>query len=235
MTTTTLDVHIAAPPEHSLTRLAEREYTAPDFDDAAAPTPCLMLADGTGIPLRAAVTTVGRGDDVSVHLDYPGVSRLHAELVRRGPFLYVIDAGLSRNGTFVNGEPVVQALLTDGDVVSFAGVRTRIAGATMPGSRTAAMPAAANSLLSGREVDVLVALCRPAYANAVFVAPQNAMGIAEEMVVTEAAVKQHLLRLYAKFDIPPGLDRRTRLANAVLDGGVVHRQLCLALYGPGAM
>jgi hypothetical protein len=40
-------------------------------------------------------------------------------------------------------------------------------------------------------------------------------------VVTEAAVKQHLLRLYAKFSIPEGVNRRARLANEVVRAGVV--------------
>lgn len=198
------------------------------------PPPCLMLANGTGIPLVAAVSTVGRARGVAVRLDHPAVSRLHAELVRRGPLLYVSDAGLSRNGTFVNGEPVLQCLLSDGDVVSFGGFRTRIAGGALPAlTRDAAAPS--GPLLSGRECDVLVALCRPAYAGRTFAAPQTALGIADELVVTEAAVKQHLIRLYAKFAIPPGPDRRTQLANEVVASGLLHRRLCLAVYGPGGL
>lgn len=194
------------------------------------PPPCLMLNDHNGIPLVAAVTTVGRGASMQVRLDHPGVSRLHAELVRRGPFLYVSDAGLSRNGTFVNGERIVQALLSDGDVVTFGGVRTRIAGTALPRSTT--VPG--GPTLSARECDVLVALCRPAYDGGVFASAQTAVGIAAELVVTEAAVKQHLLRLYAKFGVPAGPDRRTRLANTVIASGVLHRKLCVAVYGDGA-
>jgi hypothetical protein len=40
-------------------------------------------------------------------------------------------------------------------------------------------------------------------------------------VVTEAAVKQHLLRLYQKFRIPEGPNRRVRLANEVVALGLV--------------
>jgi hypothetical protein len=39
--------------------------------------------------------------------------------------------------------------------------------------------------------------------------------------VTEAAVKQHLLRLYQKFRIPEGQNRRVRLANEVIALGLV--------------
>jgi hypothetical protein len=68
---------------------------------------------------------------------------------------------------------------------------------------------------------VLTALCRPALRQDAFVAPASAREIAEELVVTEAAVKQHLLRLYQKFRIPEGTNRRAKLANEVIAAGVV--------------
>jgi hypothetical protein len=68
---------------------------------------------------------------------------------------------------------------------------------------------------------VLQALCRPALRHEAFVAPATAKDIADELVVTEAAVKQHLLRLYQKFRIPEGGNRRGRLANEVIALGVV--------------
>ena len=39
--------------------------------------------------------------------------------------------------------------------------------------------------------------------------------------MTEAAVKQHLLRLYQKFRIPEGVNRRARLANEIISAGIV--------------
>ena len=54
-----------------------------------------------------------------------------------------------------------------------------------------------------------------------FVAPATAREIAADLVVTEAAVKQHLLRLYQKFRIPEGTNRRVRLANEVVSLGLV--------------
>jgi hypothetical protein len=42
------------------------------------------------------------------------------------------------------------------------------------------------------------------------------------LVVTESAVKQHLMRLYRKFHIPgEGRDRRARLANHVIQTGLI--------------
>ena len=51
--------------------------------------------------------------------------------------------------------------------------------------------------------------------------PATAHEIAADLVVTEAAVKQHLLRLYQKFGVPEGPNRRTRLANEVVALGLV--------------
>jgi len=72
---------------------------------------------------------------------------------------------------------------------------------------------------------VLTALCRPALRHQAFVAPASVGEIARELVMTEAAVKQHLLRLYQKFETAAGLDRRTRLADQVISTGVVSPRL----------
>src|SRR4051812_49981472 len=96
---------------------------------AGVDTPYLRVEDtGTVFELVAEVTTIGRGDGVDVALDDPTVSRLHAELVRRGPHVYVADLGLSTNGTRVNGRPVGRRTLRDGDVVSFGTARARVGG-----------------------------------------------------------------------------------------------------------
>ena len=71
-----------------------------------------------------------------------------------------------------------------------------------------------------RELDVLVSLCRPALSEEAFVTPASPREIAQDMVVSEAAVKQHLVRLYQKFRVPAGSNRRTRLANAVIALGL---------------
>ena len=91
--------------------------------------PYLRIEDtGTMFALHADVTTIGRGTGVDVRLNDPSVSRLHAELVRRGRFVYVSDLGLSSNGTRVNGRPVGRRVLADGDVVSFGAARCRLGG-----------------------------------------------------------------------------------------------------------
>jgi hypothetical protein len=195
----------------------------------AVPSPFLRIEDtGAMFDLRDDVTTVGRGAGVDVALDDPTVSRLHAELVRRGPHVYVADLGLSTNGTRVNGRPVGRRTLRDGDVVSFGTARARVGGIEELDDSVAEAAADTMELrritapdLTRRELEVLTALCRPALRQDAFVAPASAREIAEELVVTEAAVKQHLLRLYQKFRIPEGTNRRAKLANEVIAAGVV--------------
>jgi hypothetical protein len=185
--------------------------------------PFIRIEDsGMVLPLRPDVTTIGRGRGVDIRLDDPSVSRLHAEIVRRGPYVYIVDMGLSRNGTRVNGRPIARRVLEDGDVVSFGTARCRMGGIPREDVdpdvevRRAVAPE-----LTRREVDVLTSLCRPALSDEAFVAPATAREIAQDLVVTEAAVKQHLLRLYQKSRIPEGPNRRTRLANEVIAMGLV--------------
>jgi FHA domain len=185
--------------------------------------PYIRVEDsGLAMPLREDVTTIGRGRSVDVHLSDPSVSRLHAEIVRRGAYAYVTDLGLSRNGTRVNGRLVARRVLDEGDVLSFGAARCRVFGFVaeeFAAEVELRRPAAPE--LTRRELDVVTSLCRPALSDEAFVAPATAREIAADLVVTEAAVKQHLLRLYQKFRIPEGANRRVRLANEVVALGLV--------------
>jgi hypothetical protein len=122
-------------------------------------------------------------------------------------------------------------VLDDGDVLSFGSARCRIEG--VPREELAAeaeLRRSAAPELTRRELDVLISLCRPALSDDAFVTPATAREIAGDLVVTEAAVKQHLLRLYQKFRVPEGPNRRTRLANEVIALGLVRP---LAEHGSG--
>jgi len=195
-------------------------------------TPYIRIEDtGEVIPLGDEITTIGRGLRVDVRLDDPSVSRLHAEIVRRGPYYYVADLGLSRNGTRVNGRPIARRVLDDGDVLTFGSARCRIEG--LPSEEATAeaeLRRSAAPELTRRELDVLISLCRPALSEDAFITPATPRQIAGDLVVTEAAVKQHLLRLYAKFRVPGGTNRRARLANEVIALGLVRP---LAEHGSG--
>ena len=76
--------------------------------------------------------------------------------------------------------------------------------------------------LTPREREVLLALCRPAFSGSPFTEPASVKDIARELVVTEAAVKQHLAHLYDKFGLyEEGESRRVRLANEAIRRGAV--------------
>jgi hypothetical protein len=186
-------------------------------------TPHIRIeSTGAIVRLQLDVTTVGRGNAVDVHLDHPSVSKLHAEIIRRGPYAYVSDLGLSRHGTRVNGKVVAQRLLENGDVLSFGVQRCRVGGLATESAMPESDPhRSAAPELTRRELDVVAALCKPALCDEAFVAPATARDIAADLVVTEAAVKQHLLRLYQKLRIPEGPNRRIRLANEVVARGLV--------------
>ena len=55
--------------------------------------------------------------------------------------------------------------------------------------------------LTTRERDVLLALCRPLLDRDMFTELASTRAIADELVITQAAVKQHLANLYDKFGL----------------------------------
>jgi pSer/pThr/pTyr-binding forkhead associated (FHA) protein len=68
------------------------------------------------IPLRGAVTHVGRGFSADLRLEDQSVSRRHAVIVDRGAGARILD-DRSANGTFVNGKRASEATLRDRDVI----------------------------------------------------------------------------------------------------------------------
>ena len=169
--------------------------------------------------LDAERVSVGTLETNDLVVDGDGVSRVHAVLERFGDTWCVRDLG-SRNGTFVNGDRILgDRALHAGDEISLGRLRVRFHGPAR-GAETAAI--AEPPALTARERDVLVALCRPLLTGDAFTEPASIKAIAAELVVSEAAVKQHLSRLYDKFDIPSGDERRrVRLANAAVARGAV--------------
>jgi Zn-dependent protease with chaperone function len=79
-----------------------------DFEDENAPDPRLSLiaADGSvAYTLRRRLTRIGRNQENDIVLDSDRISRYHAEIVRDGDDLLVVDKG-SRNGVWVNRQRV---------------------------------------------------------------------------------------------------------------------------------
>ena len=89
-------------------------------------TPAFVLFDGyRRMPITEAVVTIGRDLESDVVVDDKRVSRHHAQLRRQyGQYvLYDLD---STSGTTVNGQPIREATLQPGDVLSFAGIKMRL-------------------------------------------------------------------------------------------------------------
>jgi hypothetical protein len=77
----------------------------------------LVLADGRRVALTDAEVTIGRAADAEVRLTDTSVSRRHAEVRPMGDGWAIVDLG-STNGTRVNGAPVKDRRLQDGDTIT---------------------------------------------------------------------------------------------------------------------
>jgi len=172
--------------------------------------------------LHADRTTVGQAaeNDISLTED-PTASHLHAILERFPAGWCVTDLG-SSNGTWVNGERIWSSRrLRHGDEIRIGQSRLIFRDpVNATGAQTEGEDAPPS--LTKRERDVLMALCRPLLDRDMFTEPASTRSIADEMVITQAAVKQHLANLYDKFGVPSSdSNRRARLANEALRRGAV--------------
>jgi FHA domain-containing protein len=195
--------------------------------------PFLLFFDGAGQQvlheLAGEPVTVGRGADCDVGLAWDReVSRLHAQLERVGGQWVLVDDGLSRNGSFVNGERVVgRRRLRDGDRLCFGDTPVVYrAGAAAGGSSTIGVSAGPSAVqLTPTQRQILVALCRPVRDSA-FATPATNRDIAEELSLSVDAVKAHLRVLFERFgldDLPQNEKRARLAATALLQGVVTHR------------
>ena len=73
----------------------------------------------------AAVNTVGRAPESTLHLDENGISRVHARLVPSDNSVQIEDLG-STNGTFLNGKRILHGEARPGDEIGFDTLRFRL-------------------------------------------------------------------------------------------------------------
>jgi DNA-binding MarR family transcriptional regulator len=170
--------------------------------------------------------SVGRGitNELSLPWDTE-VSRLHAELECIAGEWTVSDDGLSRNGTFVNGQRVSgRHRLRDGDVM-------RVGQTSIAYKRPAAEDSQPTQIAGERltlgdlpptQRQVLVALARP-YKHDEFAVPATNQDIAGELHLSVDAVKSHLRSLFQRFGIEhlPQNQKRSRLVAEALQSGVL--------------
>jgi FHA domain len=191
--------------------------------------PFLFLRDGDGmqrlVMLDADHLVLGRmpGNDFEIPWD-PRVSGVHAHLERRAARWIIEDDGLSRNGTFVNGDRLHgQRPLRDGDVIS---VGDTVMGFRHPENEpilaTVTVPVAATPEVSDAQHRVLVALCRPISGDEPS-APATNEQIASELFLSLSAVKGHLRVLFGRFGLEeaPQNQKRLLLAERALQSMVV--------------
>ena len=192
--------------------------------------PFLVLRDGAGeqriVALDDATMTIGRSDDADVSLDWDGeVSRLHAQLETAAGEWLVVDDGLSRNGTFVNGQRVAaRRRLTDGDAIRVGAtvMLVRSPRVTPTATRTASVGITVDQL-SDTQRRVLVALCRP-YADSQHLAsPASNQQISDELYLSLDAVKANLRAMYQLFGVArlPQNQKRAALAERAIQWGLV--------------
>jgi len=82
----------------------------------------LLLPNGERFALREQITSIGRLAECDITLVDPNVSRNHAEIRPRGDGYVLVDLG-STNGSSVNGVPVTERELRDGDELGFGSIR----------------------------------------------------------------------------------------------------------------
>ncbi len=154
-----------------------------------------------------------------------GMAGAASELERVAGLWTIVDDGLSRNGTFLNGRRLAhRARLRDRDkirtgqtVLTFCAPPQTASPQTVVG---AVLPAVAR--LTGAQRSILVALCRPYQDGHPYASPASNQQIAGELFLSLDAVKTHLRVLFHKFGIEnlPQNQKRARLAEIALELGL---------------
>lgn len=174
----------------------------------------------------AARMLLGRSpsNDICLGWDHE-VSRTHAQIERLGDAWMLVDDGISRNGTFVNGERLTaRRRLEDGDVVRLG--RTDLifrAPVNEAGTATVLPGRAIPISISPAQRRVLLALARPYRGGGGYPVPASNQAIAHELHISLEAVKGHLRVLFGKFalsDVPQN-QKRARLVERALHAGVI--------------
>jgi predicted component of type VI protein secretion system len=171
--------------------------------------------------LTADRVVIGRSPRCDLVLDADGqVSRTHAVLDRLAGRWVLRDVG-SRNGTRVNGRPVQGPVrLHPGDEIRIGRSRL-VLQAIAPTDDAVTERQPPPPALTARERDVLLAIVRPLLAGP-FRQPPSTAEIAEDLRVSDNAIKRHLAGLYRKFGVDGrGAARQARLAAAALQRGAV--------------
>ncbi len=189
--------------------------------------PFALYLDGDGrqriVELGGRALCIGREPSSEIPLTWDTeVSRSHAVLERVGAEWTLVDDGLSRNGSFVNGHRIRgRQRLADGDTIKVGRTLILFAAAGTELVPTETTRDAAPPELSPAQRRVLVVLCQPMLHDA-FAGPPSNREIAEQLVISVETVKSHLRALFELFGIEgmPQNRKRAELVRRALERGV---------------
>jgi pSer/pThr/pTyr-binding forkhead associated (FHA) protein len=95
---------------------------------------------GRTLELTAEKTTIGRVEDNTFQIPEPSISSHHCEVLLQGSEVKVRDLN-STNGTFINDQPITEAVLLPGQILRLGKVEIRMETAA-GGAASAPTPAA---------------------------------------------------------------------------------------------
>ena len=191
----------------------------------------LLYLDGDGhqhvaeLDDHGARVSIGRRASSDVALTWDSeVSRLHAVLELVADEWTVVDEGLSRNGSYVNGRRLTgRRRLSDGDAITIG--RTLLifrAGGRLDGRTTSVASDREPPQLSAAQLRVLTSLCG-AEVDGEFGAVRSNKEIADELFLGVETVKSHLRVMFELFGVTdlPQNRKRSELARRAIEMGVV--------------
>ncbi len=135
---------------------------------------------GSAFPLDGGEFSIGRNPSNRLAVNDPSLSRQHCVVAKRGDQFEIRDLD-SRNGCFVNGVPVHERLLTDGDEIQIGNSLFLFLSEDVP---TAAMPAVRldeRSMLTGSTVILRSEDSRYLQPEKVATAPLPALRVARDL------------------------------------------------------
>jgi pSer/pThr/pTyr-binding forkhead associated (FHA) protein len=212
-------LRLVSPPELAARIQAERRGT-----------PFLLYLDAerrqhiVDLAVSGGPLTIGREPESDIQLTWDDeVSRTHALVERVGGAWTLVDDGLSRNGSFVNGQRVHgRRRLADGDLVKVG--RTLLAFVATAGAvrTTETVQSGTPPQISAAQQRVLDELCRPALDGPLGV-PASNREIAEALFLSIETVKTHIHALFELFDVPhlPQNRKRAELVRRAFERGAV--------------
>lgn len=179
-----------------------------------------------------AVWVVGRRPECQLALTWDTlVSRQHARLERFAGAWTIVDDGLARNGTFLNGTRIHgRCPLEDHDILLIG--RTQLEFRVPPPSPQSVITDLGDDLVAPRALrtsqrKVLVELCRPVIDGR-YAAPATNPEIAARLHLSVEAVRTHMRTLFTAFalpDLPQGQKRAQLVALALRSGTVSERDV----------